>query len=228
MKKKTLLLLLSLMAAHVQAESLNYNVVNLSAQATITVPRDMMEVELMIEESGNNRQTVSNRVTERSNQVLRKIRNNSALESQLSARHAYPIYQRNNQKPTWRDTARITVKSKDFAVLSQLIADVQSLASVGHLGFSVSRATQEKNDRQLTENAIQRFREQAQHITHALGGKTYKIIHLDVNRNHHYAVRNTGVRMMAKSASYDEAVTPEVESGEEELRAEVSGSIQVQ
>ena len=227
MKKILWLLFSCCVFSFASAESLNYNIVHLSAQSVLSVPRDTMEAILVIEKAGKDRQSVSNEVTERSNRVLQKIKSVSAVQGELSSRDAYPMYKNaDDKKPVWHDTARITVKSRDFDKLSQLIADVQTDAALGDLNFSVSREIRAQNDRTLIEDAIKKFREQANHITRALGGKSYKIVQLDINRS--ARVFNGALRMATATRSVDAAAVPEVEAGKEELTANVSGSIQVQ
>ena len=67
LKPAALCLALSLAAAPVWAEPLNYNVVSFSESAVATINKDLMTANLRIQEDGTNRQTVSNTVTNRLN-----------------------------------------------------------------------------------------------------------------------------------------------------------------
>ena len=210
------------------ADNLNYGVVSLSANAAEMVQRDTMSVVLSIQESGADRQKVSNTVTERSNQVLQKLRQNKVLDGSISNRRVYPAYENNNRKtPVWHDIAEISVSSKDFAAMSKFLAAVQNEAAIGHLNFSVSKSERQKMQEKLITQAIHNFQQQAQVITRAMGRKDYKIINIDINGNrfHDYGVVRSAAPMMTKSMN---AAEMEVESGESEVSVNVSGSIQVQ
>ncbi|MBO7554854.1 MAG: hypothetical protein J6T41_02640, partial [Neisseriaceae bacterium] len=69
--------------------------------------------------------------------------------------------------------------------------------------------------------------QQAQVITNAMGGKGYKIVQMDLNGGNAMVFRSAvrSAPMMAKGA---EAAQMDIESGDSEVRVDISGSIQVQ
>lgn len=234
MKNKTYLtvacLALSLIAPAF-ADNLNYGVVSFTASATDTVKRDLMTATLSIREQGSDRQKVSNTVTERSNQVLATLKKYSHLDGALTARRAYPVYSNNNRKtPVWHDAADISVKSTDFAEMSRFLAAVQNNAAIGDLHFSVSDSVQSKTRERLLNQAIGNFKQQAQVITQAMGGKGYKIVQMDLNGDNMVIYRSvrTAAPMMAKSADAVEMNIDNEDAGDSEIRLDISGSIQVQ
>ncbi len=208
-----------------RAESLNYNVVSLSTTVQESVQNDTMQVTFSIEEQGHDRVTVSNAVTERSNRVLQYLRGKKSLNSQLSARHAYPSYIDNNPKngTIWHDSIHINVDSKNIDELSQAIAQVQKDAAVSQLTFTVSNKRQNEINERLLTRAIEQFRNKAKTITKAMGGSNYKIINMDINENGR--VMTHAATRMLKSA---ESAMMEIESGNSEVGINISGSIQVQ
>lgn len=227
MKKYLLILMTMLLSATAQAESLHYNIISLSASAEKTVARDTMRVVFSIEEMGKNRQEVSNQTTTRSNRVIQAARQNRALKAELSSRNTYS-YTLKNQKNTlqWQDSATITVVSSDFGALEKFIAQVQKYAAVQSLSFYTSRQKQSKMEEDLIQQAIQAFRKKAQSITQALGKKQYQIVEMSIDQQHNHApmmYRTEGVMLASAKAA-----TPDTEAGEESLRLQVSGRIQVQ
>lgn len=223
----TMALLLSL-TSMAYADNLNYGVVSFSASATDIVKRDLMTATLTIREQGADRQKVSNAVTERSNRVLAALKKYADLNGALTARRTYPAYENNNRKtPIWHDMADITVKSTDFAAMSRFLTAVQNDAAIGDLHFSVSDSVQQKTRERLLNRAIGNFKQQAQVITNAMGGKGYKIVQMDLNGGNVMVFRSAvrSAPMMAKGA---EAAQMDIESGDSEVRVDISGSIQVQ
>ena len=218
---------LVLLMPQVYADNLNYGVVSFSASATDTVKRDLMTATLAIREQGADRQKVSNAVTERSNRVLAALKKYSDLNGALNSRHTYPVYENNRKNPVWHDMADITVKSTDFAAMSRFLAAVQDDAAIGDLHFSVSDSVQQKTRERLLNRAIGNFKQQAQVITNAMGGKGYKIVQMDLNGGNVMVFRSAvrSAPMMAKGA---EAAQMDIESGDSEVRVDISGSIQVQ
>lgn len=217
-----------LFATPLWADNLNYGVVSFSATATETVKQDTMNATLSIRESGGDRQKVSNAVSGRSNRVLAALKKYPDLNGALSSRRTYPAYDSNRKNPVWHDMADITVKSTNFAAMSRFLAAVQNDAAIGNLHFSVSDSVQHKTREKLLTQAIGNFKQQAQVITNAMGGKAYKIVQMDLNGGNVMIYRNAvrSAAMMTKSA---DAVEMNIEeAGDSEIRLDISGSIQVQ
>ena len=129
LKPAALCLALSLAAAPVWAEPLNYNVVSFSESAVATINKDLMTANLRIQEDGTNRQTVSNTVTNRLNALTARIKADKSLKIELVGRSVYPRY--NKQKIVgYTDIAYIQVESKDFQALNKLIAASQNEAAL--------------------------------------------------------------------------------------------------
>lgn len=222
---RNLFIVSCLLSSFLHAESLNYNVVNFSTTVQETVQNDTMQVTFSIEEQGKDRMQVSNAVTERSNRVLQYLRKKNSLNSQLSARHAYPSYIDNNPKngTIWHDSIHINVDSKNIDELSQAIAHVQKDAAVSQLTFTISTKRQNEINERLLTRAIEQFRNKAKTITTAMGGANYKIINMDINENGR--VMTYAATRMLKSA---ESAMMDIESGNSEVVINISGSIQIQ
>ncbi|MDO5058538.1 MAG: SIMPL domain-containing protein [Neisseria sp.] len=227
--RKTALCLLPFLAAPAFAESLNYNVVSFSEQATMTVPQDLMTVNLMVHEEGSNRQNVSNTVTRRLNIVQAKIAENRALKAELTDRRSHPQYDK-GKIVRWSDSAYLQVKSKDFQALNKLVAAVQKEAVLQGLHFSVSPEKRTETTNELSKQALKNFQTRAKTISNTLGASGYKIVNININSSFQTRSAAAPVMLMAKSAmAYDAA--PEMMAdnpGTEEISQTVSGSIQAQ
>ena len=213
-----------------QAESLNYGLVSLNEEASATITRDEMVLQLSITENGKQRNTVSNQVTQRLNAVLRAAKQHRDFNTQLQSRSAYPTSEYQNGKRIdtgWQDEATIRVQSKNLDALNRFAAEMQGQAAIANVQYTVAQNTLEQHQTALTEQALQQFKQRAQQITRSLGGSSYKIVQLNLgNSQTESAPRPYMVaRAMAKVA--DAAPTQDTAPGETQLSLSVNGQIQV-
>ncbi|MGV8783702.1 SIMPL domain-containing protein, partial [Pseudomonas aeruginosa] len=73
------------------------------------------------------------------------------------------------------------LESSYFAARGQLSADRLGKRKRGGMDFSIADATRKKNEDQLMQRAVDAFKERAQLLTEALGGKGYKLVSLSGN-----------------------------------------------
>lgn len=229
-KPAVLCLALTFAVVPVWAEPLNYNVVSFSESAVATVNQDLMTANLRIQEDGANRQSVSNKVTERLNALNARIRNDKALKGALVNRSVYPRYSK--QKIVgYTDTAYVRVESKDFQALSKLIAASQNEAAVDNLGFSVSAEKRSEAVNELSRQALKNFTARAKVLSETLGfGGRYKIVNINVQSDFR-SYGKAASPMVARMANMEAAgAAPEMnieEPGTEEIVQTVNGSVQM-
>ncbi|WP_434777310.1 SIMPL domain-containing protein [Neisseria sp. Ec49-e6-T10] len=214
-------------AATIQAQPLNYNLVNLSESASRSVERDEMTATLIIQEEGKTPAELTKKVTLQTNQLLQKARQNKALEVALAGRNSYRTDTKSN---VWRETATITLTSKDFNAINTFIADVQSYARIQDISFTVSKDKLLSLENELTAEALQRLKNKALFIGKNIGLNHYQIVTLDIGQQ---GIQPVYQRMsMAKSASISmdsaqSAYIPEVEAGKQDVILRVSAQIQL-
>ena len=232
LKPAALCLALSLAAAPVWAEPLNYNVVSFSESAVATINKDLMTANLRIQEDGTNRQTVSNTVTNRLNALNARIKADKSLKSELVGRSVYPRY--NKQKIVgYTDTAYIQVESKDFQALNKLIAASQNEAALENVDFSVSAEKRSETVNNLSRQALKNFTARAQVLSDTLGfGGRYKIVNINIQSDFRSYAKTAAAPMMARGIGgmQAEAAAPEMdiaEPGTEEIVQTVNGSVQM-
>ena len=231
MKKIVLAGLMGLAVAGLaRAEALNYGLVSLSESVSRPIARDQMVLVLNIEEQGKEREAVANAVTRKVNAVLQQARQHSQFNTTLQSRSAYPQSDYVNGRRVdkgWQDSASIKVESKDMAALNAFAAKVQGQAAIGDIQYTVSSASMQANESELTREALQRFNARAEMIAKSLGGSGYKIVQLNIgNSSDNISTpRAYGGVMMAKAEA---APVQDSAPGEAQLRLDVSGQIQVQ
>jgi predicted secreted protein len=183
----------------------------------------MMEVRLMIQEEDTDPARLANTVTQKTNQVLAKIKKNGDFNATLTDRNSYQTNRQNpgNNKKTdyfWQEQATISIKSKNFVELNKLVASVQNVARLQGVTFSVSKEKLKSVEEGLTKEAIEQFRKRATMISKALGstGGAMPV-----------SYRNNSMMLKGAVAASADMAIPESASGEHELTFGVSGSIQV-
>ncbi len=233
--KKTLMTLglcgaLSALSTQAMADTLNYNVINLSEAASQTLENDILRITLNIQKEGKDRNAITNEVTQSLNQVLAKIKQNKNIDGKIINRSSYPLNDYVNGKTVsrgWQDAVQIQIESKDFAAVNQLAANVQNVANIQNMGYTVSDSKRKSAESQLTAAAIQSFKERAQDITRSLGAKSYKIVTMDIGSTG--APRRAPMMYLAKaSGAAESAAVQDSMPGNEDIVLNISGSIQVQ
>lgn len=212
------------------AEEARYNQVALRAEVSSEVAHDRMHVTLYSEAQHSDPAELAAQTTRALNQALQTARQNKDVIVSQGSRNSYPVYDDKGQKITgWRERAELRLESSDFAALGQLSADLLGKLKMGGMDFSIADATRKKNEDQLMKGAVDAFKERAQLLTEALGGKGYKLVSLSVNSAG--APRPYPVMRMAAmkaDASFGGAQAPEIEAGTSQVTVNADGVIEVQ
>ncbi|HEJ9855027.1 TPA: SIMPL domain-containing protein [Pseudomonas aeruginosa] len=214
----------------VAEEALRYNQVSLHAEVSQQVAHDLMQVTLYSENQGSDPAKLAAETTSVLNAAVADARKVKGVTISLGSRNSYPVYDDKGQKITgWRERAELRLESSDFAALGQLSADLLGKLKMGGMDFSIADATRKKNEDQLMKGAVDAFKERAQLLTEALGGKGYKLVSLSVNSAG--APRPYPVMRMAAmkaDASFGGAQAPEIEAGTSQVTVNADGVIEVQ
>jgi predicted secreted protein len=193
------------------ADELHYNQISLRAEVSQEVARDLMIVTLYTEDQN----------TDPAKQV-------KDITLRQGSRNSYPIYDTKGQKITgWRERAELRLESSDFAALSKLTGELLTDLKMGGMDFAIATPTRKASEDALLKEAVTAFKARAQLATDALGGKSYKIVNLNLNSNGYPQPYMRGPMMM-KAASMDAApVTPDVEAGTSQVSMTADGAIEV-
>lgn len=236
MFRPTLTALLLAAALPAAAEPLNYNIVEFSESAVMEVPRDTMTARFQIRAEGKDRQAVNAAFTKKFNRFNRQTQH-GVFKTELLSRNVSPRYQYSNGKHIqtgWEEYAEFKVESKDFAALNRLIDDTQNDAHVQYTHFSVSKEKRESVIDQVSQSAINRFKQRAQTLAETLGHRSYKIVKLNLGHIGNGAVgQNESVQVKMyrspapMSASMDAQAVESASPGSEEISITVEGTVQM-
>jgi predicted secreted protein len=209
------------------ADPQQYNVVNLQASADREIANDQMQAVLYFEQTGADAAQVANAVNRAIADAVRIAKDTPAVKVRTGNNQTMPVYTRGNQLTGWRGRADIRLETRDFPAGAALVAKLQATLQLGGINFSVAPDTRKKAEDELIAEAIAAFKSRAELVRGVMGGKGYKIAHLNLNTGYSGAPRPVMFALAAKSADSSVAPPP-VEGGTSTVNVQVSGAIEVE
>lgn len=230
-KSRFAALFLAALTAAVQAEPLNYNVVEFAESATVSVPHDTMTAVFTVRAEAREREAAHRAFAAKMNAFSRRAAADKALEVSEANRSSHPVYSYPDNKRVqtgWQESIEYTVKSQDFAALNRLIAQSQKDAEVQNTHFTLSPQKRNAAVDEASRTALLRFKDRAAALAQTLGFSGYKIVSLKLGE-----LGDAPVMMMSAKAGYatpmaaDSATAAPPSPGIEEIRITVNGSVQM-
>lgn len=223
-------LLSSAVLAHVQAqpvESLNYQIINLQAEASREVSNDEMQAILFIEKSNRQPAELAAQMNQLMSQAIQTARKYPQVKVKTGSQSTYPIYDADNRKlKEWRGRAEIQINSQDFKAASQLISELQQNFQTESISFSVSDQQRKTVENELMIEASKNFQQRAQAVSKAWNKNQYTLVNLNLNTNNYFPqpmVRSS----MSKLASAEAMPVQDMSAGESKISVSANGSIQL-
>ncbi|MCQ4346110.1 SIMPL domain-containing protein [Pseudomonas stutzeri] len=211
-----------------QAEEPRYNQVGLRAEVGREVAHDRMHLILYAEAQHSDPGRLAAQITETLNRAVQRARAVKGVEVSLGNRYSNPLHDDKGRRiVAWRERAELRLESADFAALASLGAGLLDELQMAGMHFSLSPAGRRQHEEQLLKDAVAAFRERAQLVSEAMGGRSYRVVRLDLHSG--AGMRPPLLRgMAAKTMSMDSAPVPEIEGGSSELTVNADGVIEVQ
>ncbi|WP_326518843.1 SIMPL domain-containing protein [Acinetobacter sp. CAAS 2-6] len=223
-------LLSSSVLAHVQAqpvESLNYQIINLQAEASREMSNDEMQAILFIEKSNRQPAELAAQMNQLMSQAIQTARKYPQVKVKTGSQSTYPIYDTDNRKlKEWRGRAEIQINSQDFKAASQLISELQQNFQTESISFSVSDQQRKTVENELMIEASKNFQQRAQAVSKAWNKNQYTLVNLNLNTNNYFPqpmVRSS----MSKLASAEAMPVQDMSAGESKISVNANGSIQL-
>jgi predicted secreted protein len=209
-----------------EADTLNYNLVNLQADASRQVANDEMRAVLYIEKSHKQPAELSNQINQLMNQAQSIARKYPQVKVETGTQSTYPVYDNDNQKlKEWRARAEIQIESKDFKAASQLISELQQSFQTQSINFTVSDDQRKKVENELMVEASKNFQQRALAISQAWNKSQYTLVNLNLNTSNYFPqpMMRGG---MAKFSMAQAAPAQDMAAGESKIMVNANGSIQ--
>lgn len=205
------------------------NVLSLSAQATIEVSKDVLQVVFTTTKDGADAQAVQVSLKQALDAALseaKKVAKPGQVDVQTGNFALYPRYSGKGQINGWQGSAELIVRGKDLAGIGQLAGRITTL-TVQRVSHELSREAREKVEAEVTAAAIERFRAKAGEVSKLFGFTGYGIRDVQVQLNE-AAVPYERATMMARNTMADTAAPLPTEPGKGNVTAMVSGSVRMQ
>ena len=212
------------MAAVHADERLNYNVVNLQAEAERDVSNDQMHTVMYVEKSNKQPSQLASEINNVINQSLAQAKKYPQVKVETGAQSTYPIYDNDSRKlKEWRGRSEIRLQSTDFKAMSQLISQLQNHLQTGSIEFSVSDQVRKKVENELMLEASKNFQQRADTMSKAWNKSGYQLVSLNINTNNYGAPMP---RMAMIKAASDAVPEQAVAAGESKINVTANGAIQ--
>ena len=210
-----------------ETENLNYNIVNIQADASRQVANDEMRAVLFIEKSNKQPAELSNLINQLMNQAQAIARKYNQVKVETGTQSTYPVYDNDSNKlKEWRARAEIQLESKDFKAASQLISELQQSFQTQSINFTVSDEQRKKVENELMIEASKNFQQRAQAITQAWNKGQYNLVSLNLNTSNYFPQPMMRGGGMAKFAMAEAAPAQDMAAGESKITVSANGSIQ--
>jgi len=225
-----LALLATAAVAQAQVQATPQNVVNLSAEASLELPQDLLVVTLSVTREGFEPATVQAQLRQALDSALAEARK-AVRAGQLDLRTgSFSVSPRYAAKPLpgvnnitgWLGRAELVIEGKDIAAISQLAGRLSTLQVVRTV-FGLSREARESVESEVAAQAISRFRARAQAYAQHFGFGSYLLREVAVSGGE---VGAPLLRARLMGAAPTEESQP-VEPGKALVSVTVSGSIQL-
>jgi len=204
------------------------NVVTLSAQASVEVPRDWLSITLAASRDGSDAAQVQSQLRQVLDAALadaRKAAKPGAVEVRTGQFSVYPRYAPKGGIGGWQGTAELLIEGKDIAAISTLAGRLQALA-VTRIAQGLSREAREQVEGDVAAQAIARFRARAEAYAKQFGFGGYTIREVSVGGDAP-PMPVPIARMNAMAAAAPADMAQPVETGKATVAITVSGSIQM-
>ncbi len=206
---------------------LNYNVLNIQAEASRKISNDEMTAVLYIEKTNKQPAQLSSEINQLMTQAVNTAKKYTQIKVETGSQSTYPIYDNDNRKvKEWRGRAEIRLESKDFKAASQLISELQQNFQTQSINFNISDSQRKKVENELMIEASKNFQQRAKSLAQAWNKPSYQLINLNLNTNS-YSNRAVPRMAMLKASSADAMPEQEMASGESQITVNANGSIQL-
>ncbi|MBI1450632.1 MULTISPECIES: SIMPL domain-containing protein [Acinetobacter] len=209
-------------------ETINYNLINIQAEASRQVSNDEMNAVLYIEKSNKQPTELANQINQLMSQAVQTAKKYPSIKIETGSQSTYPIYDNDSQKlKEWRGRAEIRIESTDFKNASQLISELQQNFQTQSINFTVSDAQRKKVENELVVEASKNFQQRAQTLSQAWNKSGYNLVNINLNTSNYGGQPVPRMAMMKASSNSLEIADQQMAGGESKISVNASGTIQL-
>ena len=146
------------------------------------------------------------------------------MNAQTGSFTTHPVYHK-QQITAWRSRQTLVVKSRDTALLSQLLTRLQPYVQLENMQYDISDSVRQAVENELISTAITHFQQRADIITKNLGRQKYRLVDMNIVTSQ---PRPQMLQARAMSMQDEAAAAPSIQPGTREVQVSVSGKIEIQ
>ncbi len=227
MKAFFVLIPLLLLSPLAQAnDAMQLGIINLDASASREVENDELVTRLEVTESGRDPAKLTDLVNQKTALVLDAVKNFKAIEAETSSYNTRPVY--NDGKITsWQVSQQLTLETSEFEQMSQLIADISSMANIQSMQFQVSDSKAEAVKQELLKEAIAKFKSKARDVAGEFNRSGYELVNLSIDGNDFSPRPMMERATMMASDSMSKGAPAALAGGKNDVTLTVRGSVQL-
>lgn len=199
--------------------------ITLSSDFSQKVQQDFLTITLNYQTSGTNSKAVQNDINKKIKDAQDSFKNRQdgdKFKSNVSQISIQPNYEK-GKISGWYGSATITLSGTDVEALSQASVEPKGF-TISDFNFSISKTRLAEVKKEVIDQAIKQFKQDASNISHSFGYDDYQIKNVSVNYNGQNIVRPYMMNAMAKSA-VAESVAPSLAPDTTDVSATVNGVI---
>jgi len=206
------------------AEDLNYNIINIQADAARHVDNDVMVVIMSALSEANSAAEAAENVNKMMSWAAAIANKSDTIKSKTLNYQTRPLY-KNKVLIGWAVNQQIRFESTAFESLSTLVGTLQEKLRVQSMQFEVSPDRQENTVMELITGSLEAFGKKARLVTKTLGAGDYRIVNISVREDSPVAPYRRGFQ--AEAMSVQQSSAPHVEAGDSRLNVRAEGTIQL-
>ncbi|WP_298771879.1 SIMPL domain-containing protein [uncultured Shewanella sp.] len=204
------------------SEPLNYNLYHISTTATAEINNDIMQVTLQASNQSRQAETANNEVNKKMTTALNMLQKNTKqIKYKTTHYQTRPVY-KDLQVIAWKTSQQLELESTDFPLLTKVIGKLQTELNITAIEFKVSPSVRKNTQNQLSIEALNQFKQQAELIQKNMGASNYQIVSVNINTGSQYLAYP---RPMMKTEMASSA--PAIKSGSSAINVDASGQIQL-
>jgi predicted secreted protein len=212
-----------------QAAAPPQGVVSLTSSASVEVTHDLLSITFNTTKEGADPGAVQAQLKTALDAALseaKKVAKPDELEVQTGNFTLAPKYTNNGVARGWQGSAELIVEGRDMAAIGKLGGRITTL-TIGRVGYNLSRELREKSEKDVSAQAIARYRAKAADIAKQFGFGGYTLREVNVSSNEQPpGPRPMLMQMRAAAAPAPDDALP-VEPGKGTVTVTVSGTVQL-
>ena len=216
---------------------MQHNQIKLETSAHESIMQDKANVVLTIEVVKPTKAQVQFELKQKAEAAFKIIKKISKVESSTQGQSIsdnMTLQENKYVKDGFKGLFNISLVSKDFEKLNEVIDLVQEIAQVSQIVTGISTVKTLEVEDKLTQQAIKTFKDRAQLISKSFGFTGYQLLEIDISRaqteyengNHSYhSVANVSSALGKASLGADSLDSSYVQPRNEKITVTIDGSI---